>query len=230
MHGKETYMHAHAHTHTCTKLHTHAHKHTHTADWFVYSQGHTHTHTQTHTWSNRPVSEFFRALTHNGWKKNAPCIKKTREWHTATHCNTLQHTATPCNTLQHPATHATHPSSKRPESEFFSGVERMCTGTRAMNCCDMRASLCVLQCVAVCCNVLQCVAVCCIAFECVHAINCCDMRASVCVLRLLRLIYMRHGSSTWDMTHSYETWLIHMWHDSFIWDMTHSDKTWRIYA
>jgi len=47
------------------------------------------------------------------------------------------------------------------------------------------------------------------------------------------LIYMRHDSFIWDMTHSYETRLIHhhccQRHGSDIWDMTHLYETWRIY-
>jgi len=38
-----------------------------------------------------------------------------------------------------------------------------------------------------------------------------------------------YGSSMWDMTHSYETWLIYMRHDSCIWNMTHSYEIWLIY-
>ena len=47
------------------------------------------------------------------------------------------------------------------------------------------------------------------------------------LLYLMWLIYVRHDSFMWDMTH---VWFNHVRHDSFMWDMTRSCETWLIHV
>jgi len=165
---------------TCTLASTHAEN---KVDYMWVRGGHislSHTNESWHTYRPAPLPPPTPKT-----KLIILCVRGTLQ-HTATHCNTLQHIWSGHKPTPLP------PPVARTKLTICVCEGRSFGAARPMSFSELcMISLCVLQCIAVCCSVVQYVAVCCSILQCV-AVCCGICMMSLCCAWLVCVCDMTH--------------------------------------